>query len=120
MRNDCNSMHTRMLFRRTKLDHWAWCAEQQAVLLLILWSVVAVCSVTSSPCIQGHSSVKVVPRVLFELDQAGVLQLLSQPSTAVDLLADVCAQEGFEGLVSRQADVSCVPFCLRSPSWAHT
>ena len=47
-----------------------------------------------------------VPRMLFELDQNGLVQLLQQPGVVVDLLTSLCKQEGFDGLVSRQAFVS--------------
>jgi len=43
-----------------------------------------------------------VPRILFELDQAGLLQLLSQPLDVADLLVTLCKKYGFDGLVSTQ------------------
>ena len=49
-----------------------------------------------------------VPRVLFELDQTGLMQLLTQPGTVVDQLVSLCKQESFDGLVSRQAAVSSI------------
>lgn len=51
---------------------------------------------------QGSTGVKVVPRILFELDQAGLLQLLSQPLDVADLLVTLCKKYGFDGLVSTQ------------------
>lgn len=43
-----------------------------------------------------------MPRILFELDQAGLLQLLSQPHDVADLLVTLCKKYGFDGLVSTQ------------------
>ena len=43
-----------------------------------------------------------MPRILFELDQAGLLQLLSQPLYVADLLVTLCKKYGFDGLVSTQ------------------
>ncbi len=51
---------------------------------------------------QGSTGVKVVPRILFELDQSGLLQLLSQPLDVADLLVTLCKKYGFDGLVSTQ------------------
>ena len=79
---------------------------------------------------QGQGTPKVVPRVLFELDQAGLMQLLTQPGSVVDLLVSLCRQERFDGLVSRQAAVSSLTsltcFMCRSTSnvsghtrWSH-
>ncbi|KAL0039071.1 hypothetical protein WJX77_007043 [Trebouxia sp. C0004] len=47
----------------------------------------------------GSTGVKIVPRILFELDQAGLLQLLSQPLDVADLLVTLCKKYGFDGLV---------------------
>ncbi len=43
-----------------------------------------------------------MPRILFELDQAGLLQMLSQPLDVADLLVVLCKKYGFDGLVSTQ------------------
>lgn len=52
------------------------------------------CTVLQSP-----SRVKIVPRVLFELDQTGLLQLLTKPNNAQELLVQLCKQHKFDGLV---------------------
>lgn len=46
-----------------------------------------------------------VPRVLFELNQNGLIQLLKEPNVVAELLVNLCKEEGFDGLVSRQAFV---------------
>lgn len=57
---------------------------------------------------QGQQRVKIVPRVLFELDKAGLLQLLSKPHAVAEPLVNLCKKHGFDGLVSRQClDVVC-------------
>lgn len=48
---------------------------------------------------QGTSDVKIVPRVIFELDQAGLQELLLQPKTAASLLVSLCKKHSFDGLV---------------------
>lgn len=48
---------------------------------------------------QGTAGVKIVPRVIFELEQAGLKELLLQPITAASLLADLCKKHSFDGLV---------------------
>lgn len=48
---------------------------------------------------QGTSRVKIVPRVLYELDRAGLQQLLLQPKTAASLLVSLCKKHSFDGLV---------------------
>ncbi|KAL0029218.1 hypothetical protein WJX79_003866 [Trebouxia sp. C0005] len=47
----------------------------------------------------GSTAVRMVPRILFELDQAGLLQLLSRPLDVADLLVNFCNKYGFDGLV---------------------
>ena len=49
-----------------------------------------------------------VPTVLFELDQTGLMQLLTQPGTVANQLVSLCKRERFDGLVSRQAAVSSI------------
>lgn len=65
---------------------------------------------------QGQLRVKIVPRVLFELDQAGLLQLLSKPHAVTELLVNVCQKHGFDGLVSWQCVKSV---CRRKLMRAH-
>lgn len=48
---------------------------------------------------QGTPRVKIVPRVIFELNQAGLQQLLLQPETAASLLVSLCKKHSFDGLV---------------------
>ena len=48
---------------------------------------------------QATSHVKIVPRVIFELDQAGLQELLIKPKTAARLLVSVCKKHSFDGLV---------------------
>ena len=43
-----------------------------------------------------------MPRIVFELDRAGLLQLLSHPLDVADLLVTLCKKYGFDGLVSTQ------------------
>ncbi len=65
---------------------------------------------------QALSSVKLVPRVLFELDQAGLMQLLSTPNDVSDLLVSLCKQHGFDGLV-RSPCLYC--FYVIGLSWSY-
>lgn len=53
----------------------------------------------AQPNVKGTLSVKIVPRVIFELDQAGLRELLLKPNAAVKLLFNVCKKFGFDGLV---------------------
>ena len=50
--------------------------------------------------LQGANTVKIVPRVLFELDQTGLMQLLSKPEMVQEVLVGICRKHKFDGLVS--------------------
>ncbi|KAL0029219.1 hypothetical protein WJX79_003866 [Trebouxia sp. C0005] len=56
-------------------------------------------SYSHSAAMKGSTAVRMVPRILFELDQAGLLQLLSRPLDVADLLVNFCNKYGFDGLV---------------------
>ncbi|KAL3141269.1 hypothetical protein ABBQ38_003604 [Trebouxia sp. C0009 RCD-2024] len=47
----------------------------------------------------GTVRAKIVPRVIFELDQAGLRELLVKPKAAANLFLDICVKYGFDGLV---------------------